>query len=452
MAIVRPFNGMRFTDAAGDISEVCCPPYDIISEDGRKAYIKKNKNNVIRLELPNEKGNKYKKAKELLDEWLENGTLAIDEEPCLYIYGQQFSVDGVDYSFKGVIGRVFLYEFERGIILPHEETLSKAKEDRFKLMQATACNFSQVYSLYEDPNGKIDRSIERLTTGTPDKQFTDADGVTHSLWIAKRCNEVDKISANMAGKKLYIADGHHRYETAIKYRNYLREKGIIEETGENEQDYMMMMLVNIQSPGLVVFPTHRIIHSLKGYSASAVVKACQPYFDTATTKSLDTAKTKLQQMYKEGEKAFCMYDGKKYILMKLKSIDTMKEFMPDASAALRGLDVSVLHVLVLEKLMGIDKENMAKGKNLTYTRDISEAVEAVDKGEANCCFLLNPTRVEEISAVAAAGEKMPQKSTYFYPKLTTGLVMNKLDRVKEKPEEEKKKAEYVEPEAEVLDF
>ena len=130
----------------------------------------------------------------------------------------------------------------------------------------------------------------------------------------------------------------------------------------------------------------------------------------------------------------------------------MKEFMPEASAALRGLDVSVLHTLVLEKLMGIDKENMANGINLTYTRDISEATEAVDKGEANCSFLLNPTRVEEISAVAAAGEKMPQKSTYFYPKLTTGLVMNKLDRVKEEPEEVQKKAEYVEPEAEILDF
>lgn len=452
MAIVRPFNGMRFTDNAGEIGEVCCPPYDIISEAQRKAYIKKNKNNVIRLELPNEKGNKYKKAKELLDQWLEEGILAIDEEPCLYIYGQQFSVDGKEYSFKGVIGRVFLYEFERGIILPHEETLSKAKEDRFKLMKETACNFSQVYSLYEDPNGKIDRSIERLTDREPDKQFTDEDGVTHSLWIASRQNEVDKISANMAGKKLYIADGHHRYETAIRYRNYLREQGVIEETGENEQDYMMMMLVNIQSPGLVVFPTHRIIHSLKSFSASAVVKACQEYFDTATTKSLETAKTKLREMYEEGHKAFAMYDGKKYILMKLRDINTMKEFMPEASAALRGLDVSVLHTLVLEKLMGIDKENMANGINLTYTRDISEATEAVDKGEANCSFLLNPTRVEEISAVAAAGEKMPQKSTYFYPKLTTGLVMNKLDRVKEEPEEEQKKAEYVEPEAEILDF
>ena len=453
MAIVRPFNGMRFTETAGEIKEVCCPPYDIISDEQRKKFIKKNANNIIRLELPREKGNPYKKAKAILDKWLEDGVLKIDEETCFYIYGEKFEVDGIEYSFKGIIGKVFLYEFERGIILPHENTLSKAKEDRFNLMKETACNFSQVYSLYDDPNGKIDKSIEKLTKREPDIQFTDADGVTHTMWVVPRCTEVDKISANMAGKKLYIADGHHRYETAIKYRNYLREKGVISEFGENEADYMMMMLVNMQSKGLVVFPTHRIIHSLKKFSATKLINALGEYFDITTSKVQETAQNKLKAIYDSGAKGFNMFDGKKYYIMQLKDKAVMKKFLPDSSEALRNLDVSILHKLVLEDLLGIDAENMANGTNLTYTRSEQEAIDAVTNGEANCAFILNPTRVEEIGDVARAGEKMPQKSTYFYPKLITGLVMNKLDRVPPTvPEEEPQKAEYVEPEIEIIEM
>ncbi len=453
MAIVRPFRGMRYTEKAGEIGEVCCPPYDIISDAQRKAYIKSNENNVIRLELPREKGNPYKKAKATLDNWLENGILDFDEEPCFYIYEERFTVEDKEYALKGLIGKVFLYEFERGIILPHENTLSKAKEDRFNLMKETACNFSQVYSLYHDPYGKIDKSIAKLTDRDPDKCFTDESGVTHSMWIVPRCTEADKISANMAGKKLYIADGHHRYETALRYRDHLRAEGVISEFGENEADYMMMMLVNMQSSGLVVFPTHRIIHSLKKFSITKTVEACQQYFHVATTKSKNTATTKLKEIYAAGEKGFCMYAGKKYYVMKLSDPNAMKEFLPQSSNALRNLDVSILHKLVLERIMGIDEENMANGVNLTYTRDDGEAVAAVDGGEANCCFILNPTRVEEIADVALAGEKMPQKSTYFYPKLTTGLVMNKLDRpIPQKEEDIVVKAEYVEPEAEFMDM
>ena len=453
MAIVRPFKGMRFSEKAGEIGEVCCPPYDIISESERKAFLKKNENNIIRLELPKDKGNPYKKAKATLDEWLENGTLEFDEEPCIYIYEERFTVGDKEYSFKGLIGKVFLYEFDRGIILPHENTLSKAKEDRFNLMKATACNFSQVYSLYHDPVGKIDKSIAKLSAREPDKSFTDKDGVTHNMWVVPRCTEVDKISANMAGKKLYIADGHHRYETALRYRDYLKAEGIAPAEGEHESDYIMMMLVNMQSSGLVVFPTHRIIHSLKKFSVTKTVEACQQYFTIATTKSADTANAKLKAMYAAGEKGFLMYAGKKYYVMKLNDLASMKEFMPDSSDASRNLDVSILHKLVLERIMGIDAENMANGVNLIYTRDQGEATKTVDEGEANCCFILNPTRVEEIGEVALAGEKMPQKSTYFYPKLTTGLVMNKLDRPVEKPQtEENKKADYVEPEAEFMDM
>ncbi len=456
MAIVRPFNGMRFTEKAGEAKRLCCPPYDIISEDERKKLIKKNPNNIVRLELPAQKSDSYKKAKQQLDEWLEEGVLQIDEKPCFYVYQQKFTVDEKEYTLKGIIAKVRLYDFERGIILPHENTLSAAKEDRFALMRETACNFSQVYSLYDDEHGKIDKSIDRISSGEPDESFTDGDGVTHSLWVVPRCTEIDKISANMAGKKLYIADGHHRYETALRYRDTLREEGVISEFGDYEQDYVMMMLVNLHSDGLVVFPTHRIIHGLEKFSTTAVVRACSDLFETGTTKSIDTAKQKLKKYYDSGETGFCMYDGSKYILMKLKNEVSLKDIMPDNCEAMQKLDVNVLQKLVLDRVLGIDAEKLANGTNVNYTRDIDKAIAAVDEGSANCCFILNPTRVTEIADIAAAGEKMPQKSTYFYPKLITGLVMNKLDRNMANGDDAEQsaaqKADYVEPEVEFCDI
>lgn len=450
MAIFRPFNGMRYTDKAGDEGSLCSPPYDVVSDEQRKKLLRKNEHNIIRLELPKDRSNPYEKAKTMLDEWLADGVLECDKEPCMYVYGLSFTADGKEYTLKGVIGKSYLYDFDRKIILPHENTLSKAKEDRFNLMEATACNFSPVYALYDDEYGKIDRSLKRLSSREPDRCFTDSEGTVHSLWAVPRCDEIDKISANLAGKKLYIADGHHRYETALNYRNSLREKGVIGEYGENEADYIMMMIVNIKSSGLVVFPTHRIVQGLDSFNPADVLTACQEYFDIIPQKSLDTSLLDLKIRYEKGEKAFAMFDGGKYNVLTLKNKDALQELMPDSSDALRMLDVTVLHKLVLEKIMGIDAENLANGKNLVYTRDADEATSAVTNG-ANCCFILNPTRVEEISAVAAEGEKMPQKSTYFYPKLTTGLVMNKLDRVPPVPPKSAEEEEYSEPEASIFE-
>lgn len=452
MAIFRPFNGMRYTEKAGEIGSLCSPPYDVVSDAERKKLLKKNEYNIIRLELPKDKSDPYKKAKALLDDWYENGVLKCDEEPCMYVYGMHFSANGKEYDLKGVIGKTYLYDFDRNIILPHENTISKAKEDRFNLMDATCCNFSAIYALYEDEYGKIDRSVDRLSAREPDKSFTDTDGTVHRLWVVPRCDETDKISANLAGRKLFIADGHHRYETALKYRNTLRERGIIGEFGDNETDYIMMMIVNINSSGLVVFPTHRIIKDLANFNSAEVLTQCENYFNVTAQNSLDTALANLKLAYENGEKAFLMYDGKNYNLLSLKDGAIMKEVMEESSAALCELDVSVLQKLVLERIMGIDAQNLANGKNLVYTRDTDEAVSAVNDG-ADCCFILNPTRVEQIGAVAANSEKMPQKSTYFYPKLTTGLVMNKLDRVPPVPPQESDNgdANYEEPSAEIFE-
>ncbi len=422
MALIQPFRALRFTGQAGDPAALTCPPYDIISEAQRQAYLAANPNNIIRLELPREGADPYAAAGDTLTRWLADGTVARDAVPGIYIYQEAFSVGGRDYAVKGFVCRVHLEEFSKGIVLPHEETLSGAKEDRFRLMCATGCNFSQIYALYPD-DGDCDAMLDALSAGTPDQEFTDAEGVTHRLWIVPDSDPVRALCAAFREKKLYIADGHHRYETALRYRDHLRAQGLARQ-GE-DADFVMMCLVSLRHPGLVVLPTHRIVRDLPAFDQAATLEKCAPFFWIRPLPDAAAAQAALKDAYAAGEKAFVLYAGD-YTLLVLKKREIMKTLLPAASPALRQLDVSILHGLVLERLFGIDKANMAAQKNLTYTRDPQEAVAAVDSGNANCAFLLNPTRVAEIRDVAAAGEKMPQKSTYFYPKLITGLVMNQL--------------------------
>ena len=378
MAEIQPFRGLRFTEKAGDIGALTCPPYDIISEEQRQAYLQGNPCNVIRLELPREGEDPYQQAGETLRRWMEEELLRQDTQPALYIYEEEFRsavTEGEVKKVKGFICRVKAEPFSKGVVLPHEETLSKAKQDRLNLMKATGCNFSQIYSLYMDEEHVTRERIDNLSKDPPRYEFNDG-LVTHRMWIVNDPVAINAICEDFADRKLYIADGHHRYETAVNFSNYCHENGIAPEGGE--ADYVMMMLVDMEHEGLVVFPTHRLVRDLENFDAQTVLEGC-------------------------------------------------REHLPDKSAASQGLDVTVLHSLVLEKLMGIDKENMANQKNLTYTRSMEEALESVQNGQSQCAFLLNPTRVTEIRDVAAAGEKMPQKSTYFYPKLITGLVMNRMD-------------------------
>ena len=418
---------MRYnTFLAGKIGELCCPPYDIISEEERLGYIAENEYNVIRLELPKEGEDVYKTAGEVLDMWRNTGVLVHETKPAVYIYEEEFNAYNKRSSVKGIIVRVKVEEFSKGVILPHEFTLSKAKADRFNLMKATNCNFSQIYALYMDEEHTTLKTIDRLSDRKPDQKFTDSDHVTHKLWIITDEKVIEKLVNDFADRKLYIADGHHRYETALNYRNYCRENGISKEG--DPQDYQMMYLVDMQHPGLVVFPTHRMVRDLESFDKDEVLKGCEEYFDIKKFTSVGNINSELAKQYKQGKKAFGFYCGKgEWYLLVLKDIEVMAKVLPDLSEASQQLDVSVLHSLILEKTMGIDKENMANQINLTYTKFFEEAIMKVDKGEFQCSFILNPTRVTEIRDVAAAGEKMPQKSTYFYPKMITGMVMNDLN-------------------------
>ncbi len=420
MALVKEFSALRFDESTGDISALCCPPYDIISDDEKGMYCSKSDNNIITLELPGQNEQDYINASEKLKKMLDKGVLKQDKTPALYIYEERFTVKDREYAFKGFTAYVKLEEFSKGIILPHEETLSKAKTDRFNLLNATGCSFSQIYSLYNDEDGESQSIIAELSNRTPDVSFTDSDGVTHSLWVAEKSYKTEQLCRQFDNRKLYIADGHHRYETGLNFKKYLAEQG----KENNNADFIMMFLVNMENDGLVVFPTHRIIHSIDNYVGSTVIEKCKELFDVVSIDIKD-AQQYLDNAYAKGDTAFVYTDKDTTVGLTLKDITVMDKMFPDKSEALRRLDVTVLHSLVLEQILGIDKENMAKQINLKYTRSADEAIESV-KQTANCSFLLNPTRISEIADVAAAGEKMPQKSTYFYPKLITGLVINKI--------------------------
>lgn len=426
MAVIKPFRGMRYnTENAGKISELCCPPYDIIDEKQRLSYISQNEYNVIRLELPKEGENPYANAKDILDMWKDKGVLVCEDKPAIYIYEEEFTAYGQRKSIKGIIARVQLEEFSKGIILPHEFTLSKAKEDRFNLMKATNCNFSQIYALYMDSEHTTLKTIDEQSDCASALEFTDDDNVTHRLWIVTDEEVIAKLVSDFSDRKLYIADGHHRYETALNYRNYCRENGI-SKVGD-PQDFQMIYLVDMEHPGLVVFPTHRLVRDLPDFDKEKVLDGCREYFDVTQYSGTENMESELAKQYDAGKKAFGFYCGNgEWYMLVLKNIEVMSEMLPDLSQPSQQLDVSVLHTLVLEKIFGIDKENMANQINLTYTKFFSEAVSAVDGKKAQCSFVLNPTRVTEIRDVAAAGEKMPQKSTYFYPKMITGMVMNDL--------------------------
>lgn len=426
MAEIRPFRALRFTQKAGPLEQLLCPPYDIISEQQRQGYLKTNPNNIIRLELPRDAADPYAAASETLKGMLDSGVLKRDDTAALYIYEIEFTLDNhpdEKYRLHGIVGQVHLEEFDKGIVLPHEETLSKAKEDRLNLMKATGCNFSNVYSLYNDESGTIEAVLSAAMQETPLCEVTDEAGLVHRLWALTDATALQTVTAQFADTKLYIADGHHRYETAINYRNYLRSQGT--PIGA-DSDYIMMMVVEMSHPGLVVFPTHRLLKDLPNFSAEAVLAACAEDFYTEEV-ALSSLNERLDAAYDEGKKAFGFYvGGDKAMLLTLKDIGVMDAVLPQVSAASRQLDVNVLHTLVLERVLGIDKANMAQQINLTYTRSLSEAIEGVNSGLYQGTFILNPTRVSEIRDVAAAGEKMPQKSTYFYPKLITGLTMNQL--------------------------
>ncbi|KJS15889.1 MAG: hypothetical protein VR69_11525 [Peptococcaceae bacterium BRH_c4b] len=449
MAYISPLRGLRYNTAlVPDLAEVITPPYDVIDAEEQDRYYRRHPYNIIRLEYgktypgDDDQSNRYSRAAVDFALWQEKGILAIEDKPAVYIYKQQFTAGGETKTRLGIMAGVKIEPYEKGVVLPHEETLPKHKADRLSLMQACGANFSPIFGLYSDPDKLVEKITAESLDGEPDNCFKAEDGQQHMIWAIKDNNLIAQIQQALKEKIIFIADGHHRYETALNYRNIMRGRDCDAKDGLQPYDFVMMTLVNLYDPGLVVFPTHRLVKNLPDQVANELVFRLQNNFEIEPfpirpgygnfKDFMDTLAARgflnISESTASHNHAFGLYtgNGSGYILT-IRRDTNIDKFMPkDRSRAWRGLDVSVLHTLIMEEYLGIGGEQRASESNLTYTREEENAMKKVDSGEYQMVFFLNPTLVEEVTEVAANGEKMPQKSTFFYPKLPTGILIAKL--------------------------
>lgn len=427
MATIIPMKGLRYNTSKVDVNEVATPPYDVIDANGQEGFYAKNPYNVIRLELgrvfpeDNEANNRYTRAAEFLREWIASGVLVHEDKPSVYLYEQEFEARGEKKIRSGFIAGIQANDYSKGEVLPHEETLPKHKADRLNLMKATLANFSPIFGLYADPDHNIEAALNKAKgSQKPDAEVTDDQGVVNRLWVVSDENTVQAVVQQMSTKKIFIADGHHRYETAVNFGKEMAAEG------KQGFDYLMICLVNLYNEGLVVFPTHRIVKNIADFDLNVLLNKLSDDFNVEeiTGLSLNEFITKLE-VQGQNAHAFGLYSDNKYYLVSLKDEDRLDKLaLEGRSAAWRRLDVSILHTLILEKLLGIGSQQRADESNLVYLRDDEATKAAVDNSSAQLAFFMNSTRVEEVTNIATGGEKMPQKSTFFYPKVITGLVLN----------------------------
>lgn len=439
MADVRPFRGIRYNrEAIGDISLVVAPPYDVIDDAARDAYYNKHPYNVIRLILNRPKKNDptpeapYERAGAFLDRWLAQRILIRDHVPAFYLYRQRYLQDSNYKECTGIMARVRVEEFSEGGILPHEDIMPKALSDRMKLLEHTRTNLSPIHAIYSDPAEKLKDPILDEMDRFPVAQFQTQDGVAHDVWAVSDERFISKMSSFLKKKTLYIADGHHRYQTALAYGSELREAGRIDDENDSA-NFTMMMIVEMENPGLTVMPVHRVVLDAPEFDTEAMLRGLERWFTVAEVDVPKGARSGqvyhlVKQLESAGESArvfgLFLADGRFLLLTWKSDLDAEGEIEGEASSAYKQLDVTVLQKLVLEKVLRIAPDRESIEASLLFTRDPLEAVEFVDSGPGAAAFLLNATRVQEVRDVADHGEKMPQKSTYFYPKPCSGVVMN----------------------------
>jgi len=431
MAEIAPFRGILYdTKKAGDPAKLLAPPYDVISPEERAKLAALDAHNCVRLILPDGDGDaKYAHAAQLLREWLDEGVLRRDDAPALYRYHQTFTAEGRTTTRKGFICRIRLHRFDEGVVLPHERTLAGPKADRLKLKRATRCHLSQVFGLYEDPARKTDAPFEAVEAGAPALEGTTTDGVTQKLWRLTDAAAQREVIRLVADQKVYIADGHHRYETMLALREELRQEAT---SPRSSIEYGTIFLANMDDPGLLVFPTHRVVHGLAGFDRQRVLEQAKAFFtveEVAAADAAPSATTIRRGLAEKGLSAptFAMATGAGLAYLTLrKDVDLERVPSLKGPPVLRRLDVTLLHALVIEQILGIDRAAQEKQTNLRYVKDTSKALDEARAAGVQAVFLMNPTKVHEVRDVADAGEVMPQKSTFFYPKLASGLVLNPL--------------------------
>src|SRR5579859_2785505 len=445
MADVRPLSGIRYA-AADQLATLVTPPYDVISPEAQARYYARHPENIIRLELGRDEpgddalDNRYTRAAVTFAEWRLQGVLAQDA-PSLYLYEQRFTAQGHEYIRLSLLARVRLEPWEAGVVLPHERTLSKPKDDRLKLYRACAANLSPLMALYDDPEEKLAGTLHRVREQTPDAHLTDEAGEGHRLWAISDPDIAAFVLSFFRERQLYIADGHHRYETALTYRDETAalRKGL---PYDDPANFTLMALSAIEDPGLLVLPTHRILRDLDPARIAGLRAALKPYFSVEPLRSAsaDAAISALTSAGRD-ETAFVLATSQDTWLLRLlpagsAAMAALGGPHAHASAAWRRLDVAVLHELILNQALGISDDAVRAGEHVSYTRDATMALAATTEGGGACvALLLNATPPAAIRDVARAGDRMPQKSTYFYPKLITGLVINPVWKSRHKPGE-----------------
>ena len=446
MARIFPFRALRYNPAQVAAQDVVTQPYDKITPAMQQAYYQRSPYNLVRIilrmpELFDGEGDGYANAARDFAAWRKSGILAQEGQPCVFAYSQRFATPGhpqVIQERRGFIALGELCDYSQGVVFRHEQTLSKPKSDRLNLLRATRAHFGQIFMLYSDPAQTAESVLFGGGTAgetLPEIEVTDEYGVLHRVWKIGDPVKIGLLATSLEDKKLIIADGHHRYETAL---NYARERGPARPVAASErlggglpqpaypEAAAMMTFINMDSPGLVILPTHRVVFGLERFEPARLLEAAQRYFRIEELAEADAGPATARLAAIRSGTALVVVTRKGWFLLTAKP-EAIAEGLAEIPARQRQLDVVQLHGLVLEKLLGISAEAIREQKHLRYLREAAEAADQVARGEADVAFLMNPVTIEQLREVAFAGETMPQKSTDFYPKLLSGLAIYALD-------------------------
>ena len=433
MAEIIPFKALRYDPDQVKLEDVLTQPYDKITPEMQSKYYERSTHNLVRIilgkagETDTDAFNVYTRAAEYLHDWRSGGILKQDPEPGIYAYSQTFTVPGTRdlQERRGLIALGRIHDYEDGVIHRHEQTLSKPRADRLNLLRATRAHFGQIFMLYSDPANEIDALLKSRMEEDPDISLLDEYETLHRVWRIHDPALIRALQDKMRDKKLLIADGHHRYETALAYRNERRA-----ETGADRNaahEFVMMTLIPMESRGLVILPTHRIVHGLLDFDRERMLEAASQFFDIDRIDLRTETRSATTLLGQAGEKgtAFVAVTRQGPYLMRAKQ-DAIQHALRDVPSLQRDLDVVQLHRIMLERVLGISEEAIRNQENVRYERDAFEAISWVRQG-ANVAFLMNPAKIEQVRDIAFGGEVLPQKSTDFYPKLLSGLAIYALE-------------------------
>ncbi len=440
MAQIVPFRGILYNpEKVEDFSDVVAPPYDVISPQQQEQLHQRHPNNVIRLILgkieknDTDQNNRYTRAAAFLKTWLGKKILVRDQLPALYISSVAFPIENCLVTRFGLVALVRLEPFEKGVVLPHEKTFSKVKSERLELIKACHANFSPIFSLYSDHNGIVEILKQAVIHRGPDMEMFDSNGFLQRLWRITDASVHQTISKAMADKTIFIADGHHRYETALNYRDWVARHSE-NFSDDHPANFLMMSLSSMEDPGLVILPAHRILSHVGDEALDAFEQKVEQYFEITNfdfkNLNMDTVRNQfIDALHSNSERnriGVYMKNRQAFILLTLKP-DVMENlYSHEIPKSLRNLDVTVLTRLVFMDILGFDQNRLDNEKLITYSSTEKEAIETVLKGDYDVTFILNPTKIEQVQQVAREGLIMPRKSTYFYPKVISGHVLNSL--------------------------